>query len=92
MAEKATVSTLYQLGFVRVLAQARAYGLQGGASLHTCSSSRHDPLVSPSPYDDCDVAQLPGWVKAPKQITDGHLSRLPSAHGSVLLTRETSKE
>lgn len=34
--------------------------------------------------DDHDVSYLPGWVKAPKQITDGHLSRLARAHGAAL--------
>ena len=29
---------------------------------------------------------LPGWVRAPKQITDGHLSKLASANGAVLAT------
>jgi hypothetical protein len=33
-----------------------------------------------------DVSHLPGWVKAPKQITDGHLSDLAKANGALLAT------
>src|ERR1700723_2813726 len=32
------------------------------------------------------VTGLPGWVRAPKQITDGHLSKLATAKGAVLAT------
>jgi hypothetical protein len=31
-------------------------------------------------------SHLPGWVRAPKQITDGHLSKLATAKGAVLAT------
>jgi predicted nucleic acid-binding protein len=36
--------------------------------------------------DGVDVAQLPAWVKNPKQTTDGHLLQLASAHGATLAT------
>jgi hypothetical protein len=36
--------------------------------------------------DDHDVSQLPGWVKTPKQITDGHLAQLAKANGAMLAT------
>jgi hypothetical protein len=40
--------------------------------------------------DENDVSHLPGWVRAPKQITDGHLSKLASAMGAVLATLDPS--
>jgi hypothetical protein len=36
--------------------------------------------------DNHDVSHLPGWVRAPKQITDGHLVPLASATDAVLAT------
>ena len=36
--------------------------------------------------DDHDISHLPGWVKQPKQITDGHLAQLAKANGAVLAT------
>jgi hypothetical protein len=36
--------------------------------------------------DAHDLSHLPDWVKAPKQITDGHLSQLASAQGAMLAT------
>jgi hypothetical protein len=32
------------------------------------------------------LAQLPRWVKGPKQITDGHLLGLAKAHGAEMAT------
>jgi hypothetical protein len=36
--------------------------------------------------DTHSVSHLPSWVRAPKQITDGHLCKLASANGAVLAT------
>jgi hypothetical protein len=36
--------------------------------------------------DAHDVSHLPAWVRAPKQITDGHLSKLATANAAVLAT------
>ena len=36
--------------------------------------------------DEHDVSHLPAWVRAPKQITDGHLSKLATANAAVLAT------
>jgi hypothetical protein len=76
-----------ELGFVRVLAQAPDYGF-------TVSEARMLLLrlkatkVLPFTFipDDHDISRLPGWVKTAKQITDGHLVQLASAHGGVLAT------
>lgn len=79
--------SITELGFVRVLAQASAYGLtvaQARALL-----TRMKQVSSPAFVfitDDHDVSQLPGWVKTPKQTTDGHLAKLATSNGAVLAT------
>jgi|SRR5208337_3406635 len=79
--------SITELGFVRVLAQAPAYGFtvtQARALLLRLKEARTSRLTFIS--DEHDVSHLPGWVRAPKQITDGHLSELASAKGAVLAT------
>jgi len=79
--------SITELGFVRVLAQAPAYGFtvtQARALLLRLKEARTSRLSFIS--DEHDVSHLPGWVRAPKQITDGHLSKLASANGAVLAT------
>ena len=72
---------------MRVLAQAPAYGFTVAQArtlllrLKEGSTARLTLLP-----DEHDVSHLPGWVRAPKQITDGHLSKLASAKGAVLAT------
>ncbi|MEO7673184.1 MAG: hypothetical protein ABIU09_03795 [Pyrinomonadaceae bacterium] len=36
--------------------------------------------------DDHDASQLPSWVTAAKDTTDGHLSELAKANGCILAT------
>jgi hypothetical protein len=76
-----------ELGFLRVLLQlpyAGATVAQGQKLLQLLKSSRQ--LRFPFLVDDQDAAQLPHWVKWPKQITDGHLIALAKAHDAVLAT------
>ena len=78
--------SITELGFLRVLAQAPAYGFtvsQARSLLLRLKESPTCPLAFIP--DGHDVSHLPGWVKAPKQITDGHLSELAKAN-DVLLT------
>jgi predicted nucleic acid-binding protein len=75
-----------ELGFVRVLALPQ-YGFsvdESKASLLRLKSSGRIGFVFVA--DGLDVSRLPGWVKAPKQITDGHLVQLAKANGAVLAT------
>jgi len=89
----ATLATcsITELGFVRVLAQAQAYGVTVAQArslllrLKRVGSSRFT-FIS----DRLDVSHLPAWVKMPKLITDGHLSRLANAHDGVLATLDGS--
>lgn len=79
--------SITELGFVRVLAQAPAYGFtvtQARTLFLRLKKARTSSLTFIS--DEHDVSHLPAWVRAPKQITDGHLSKLASANGAVLAT------
>src|SRR5882762_7221214 len=83
--------SITELGFVRVLAQAPAYGFtvtQARTLLLRLKEARTSRLMFIS--DEHDVSHLPGWVKAPKQITDGHLSKLAIANSAVLATLDES--
>lgn len=79
--------SITELGFVRVLSQAAAYGftvVQARAALLHFKKGSARPLVFIT--DAHDVSHLPAWVKYPKQITDGHLAALAKANGAVLAT------
>jgi len=79
--------SITELGFVRVLAQAPAYGFtvaQARALLLRLKEARTSRLAFIP--DGQDVSQLPTWVKMPKQITDGHLTKLASTNGAILAT------
>ena len=87
--EKAQLMTcsITELGFVRVAAQAPDYGftvMQAQTLLNSLKTKSKMPLTFLP--DGVDVAQLPAWVKSPKQTTDGHLLQLASAHGAALAT------
>jgi uncharacterized protein len=78
--------TITELGFVRILALPQ-YGLsveESKASLLQLKSSSRIGFAFVA--DALDASRLPGWVKAPKQITDGHLVQLAKANGAVLAT------
>src|SRR5882762_6408922 len=83
--------SITELGFVRVLAQAPVYGFtvtQSRTLLLRLKEARTFPLAFIP--DDHDVSHLPTWVRAPKQITDGHLSKLATANSAVLATLDES--
>ena|SRR6201981_3921308 len=75
-----------ELGFVRVLALPQ-YALsveESKASLLRLKSSSQIGFAFVA--DALDASRLPGWVKTPKQVTDGHLVQLARANGAVLGT------
>jgi uncharacterized protein len=79
--------SITELGFIRVLAQAPAYGftiLQARTLLLRLKETDISKFTFIA--DDHDVSHLPTWVKTPKQTTDGHLLKLASANGLVLAT------
>ncbi len=79
--------SITELGFLRVLAQAPAYGLTVAQArtlllkMKAAGGSRFTFMA-----DDHDIAHLPTWVKAPKQITDGHLLEFAVSNGCELAT------
>lgn len=80
-------SSITELGFVRVLSQAPAYGLtvaQARSLLLRLKQAHSYPLEFLS--DEVDISHLPSWVKSPRQVTDGHLSHLAKIHGALLAT------
>ncbi len=79
--------SITELGFVRVLSQAPAYGFtvaQARTSLLRLKKTKVLSFIFIS--DGHDISHLPMWVKAPKQTTDGHLVQLANANGAVLAT------
>ena len=80
-------SSVTEIGFLRVVASVAVYDLnvvQAKEVLLRMKANRAQPLTFLA--DGNDVSALPAWVKAPKQITDGHLLQLASANGAVLAT------
>ena len=78
--------SITELGFIRVLAQAPAYGLtilQARTLLLRLKENGSRFTFIP---DDHDASHLPTWVKTAKHITDGHLARLAAANEGVLAT------
>jgi predicted nucleic acid-binding protein len=79
--------SITELGFVRVLAQAPGFALsvqQGRNLLHRMKRNKAVPFAFLA--DSNDISKLPGWVKAPRQTTDGHLLELASANRAMLAT------
>jgi len=79
--------SITELGFARVLAQAPAYGFtvaHARTLLLRLKRARNSALTFIP--DNHDISDLPAWVRTPRQITDGHLSRLASANGAILAT------
>jgi len=75
--------SITELGFIRVLAQAPAYNLTIAQARTLLLRMKAAPLFA-FVADDHDASDLPSWVKAPKQITDGHLAELAKANGAEL--------
>jgi uncharacterized protein len=79
--------SITELGFVRVLSQAPAYGFTVVQARTALLRLKKAGIVRFSFITDVhDISHLPPWVKTPKQITDGHLVQLANAHGAVLAT------
>jgi predicted nucleic acid-binding protein len=82
--------SITELGFVRVLAQTPHYGFTVSEARDLLlRMKRRNEQVFSFVDDTHDIAHIPGWVKYPKQLTDGHLVRLAKAHGAELATLDT---
>jgi hypothetical protein len=79
--------SITELGFVRVLGNVRAYGMD---VVHVRSLLVEMKAWKTHPLeflpDANDISHLPEWVRSPKQTTDGHLLQLANANGAVLAT------
>ena len=83
--------SITELGFVRVLAQAPAYGFtvtQSRSLLLRLKAARKARFTFIA--DEHDISHLPGWVRAPRQITDGHLVKLAGDNDAILTTLDES--
>jgi uncharacterized protein len=76
-----------EIGFVRVLSSAQAYGYSVAQARNLLLEIKAN-LAFPLTFipDHHDIANLPLWVRSPRQITDGHLLQLAVAHVAVLAT------
>jgi uncharacterized protein len=79
--------SITELGFVRVLSQARQYGFSVVEARELllgikAVDSPHFVFIP----DEHDISRLPSWVKQPNQTTDGHLVELANANGAQLAT------
>lgn len=79
--------SITELGFVRVISQAPAYGLAVAQAQNLLLKLKKSKIVTFSFIrDNHDVSHLPAWVKTPGQTTDGHLAELARANGAALAT------
>ncbi len=79
--------SITELGFVRVLSQAPAYGFTiAQARTLLLRLKKASALALTFIADDHDISHLPAWVKTPKQTTDGHLVQLAGTNSAVLAT------
>jgi len=84
---KFATCSITELGFLRVLAQAPAYGLTvAQARTLLLRMKNAGAFRSNFVADDHELTHLPTWVKNPRQITDGHLAELARAKGGALAT------
>jgi uncharacterized protein len=79
--------SITELGFVRVLAQAAAYGFTVAQARSLLLRMKQNHIVRFTFIPDGhDLSLLPSWVRTPKQITNGHLVKLASANDATLST------
>lgn len=76
-----------ELGFVRVLGNARTYGMDVIRAKELLLDLKAR-IALPLEFipDTNDVGSLPRWVKTPLRVTAGHLVQLAKSNGAVLAT------
>lgn len=86
-ADRLATCSITELGFVRVLSQAPhlRVPVKESVQLLTRFRANRRRVVVRLP-DDHGASDLPQWVKAGRQITDGHLAGLAVRHGVRLAT------
>jgi predicted nucleic acid-binding protein len=79
--------SITELGFVRILAQATAYGFTVAQAQRLLKKLKESSGYSIALVADAqDASQLPSWVKTGGQTTDGHLLQLAKVHAATLAT------
>ena len=79
--------SLTELGFLRIITQASSFSFtieQGKALLRQLKNTKGLDFTFLA--DDLGVADLPTWVRSPKQVADGHLVVLAHRHQAQLAT------
>jgi predicted nucleic acid-binding protein len=87
MSDRFLTCSITELGFVRVLGNVRAYGMDvahAKSLLEEVKAWKEFPLEFIK--DGNDISSLPKWVKSPAQTTDGHLVELAVANSAILAT------
>lgn len=84
---KLATCSITEIGFVRIVGQTPRYRFTTAeARSLLLQIKRRDAAVFTFVPDFNDIALLPGWVRSPKQVTDGHLLQLAKANNAVLAT------
>jgi predicted nucleic acid-binding protein len=79
--------SITELGFVRVLSQAPAYGFTTVLARTALLRLKSAKVLTFTFITDAhDISHLPAWVKSPRQTTDGHLVELAKVNGAILAT------
>jgi predicted nucleic acid-binding protein len=82
--------SITELGFLRILVQARPYGISLSHARLLLRELKTSPQLRFTFFSDGqDSTYLPAWVTAAKQITDGHLLQLARANGAAVATLDT---
>ena len=79
--------SITELGFVRILGQARTYGMDVTTARKLLGRLKASPDLPLAFISDAnDVSHLPAWANTPGRTTDGHLLELAKTHGATLAT------
>jgi predicted nucleic acid-binding protein len=79
--------SITELGFVRILSTPAVAGLRVDQARELLLAVKESPrpafIFLPDPNS---ISMLPGWVRTPKQVTDGHLLELARVNEAQLAT------
>jgi hypothetical protein len=79
--------SITEIGFVRVVAQVAAYGMNVRQARTLLLEMKSNPIPNLQFLaDGNDIAFQPHWADSPSRITDGHLLQLAIPNDAVLAT------
>ncbi len=86
-ADRFLTCSITELGFVRILGNARTYGMNVALARDLLLQlKRSTALTLEFMADGNDVSFLPPWAREFTQTTDGHLVQLARTNGTLLAT------